>query len=99
MPYAVIESGTVVNAIVADEEFAAQIGAVPIPDGFRIGDLYIDGEFIRVEPDDPEVAPMGESDADKIRALESEIERLAEQITQMAAQQAAMVKEANDAEH
>lgn len=40
MDYAIIENGVCINAIVAESDFAAEIGAVLLPDGYGIGDLF-----------------------------------------------------------
>lgn len=42
---AIIENGIVVNVIISDADFAAQIGAVQCDDGVSIGWTYTDGEF------------------------------------------------------
>ncbi|MDL2288259.1 hypothetical protein LJC32_02640 [Oscillospiraceae bacterium OttesenSCG-928-F05] len=43
MRYAVIEEGICTNVIEADGAFAAEIGAVPLPEGYGIGDSCTDG--------------------------------------------------------
>lgn len=40
MNYAIIENGLTVNIIVADEETAALLGALPVYDGCAIGQPY-----------------------------------------------------------
>lgn len=54
--YAIIENGTVVNAVLADPEYASQQGWVPLPEGAGIGFSYVDGAFIDTRPT-PESAP------------------------------------------
>lgn len=49
MEYAIVKDGVVVNAIISDSEFAESIGAIEMPAGFGIGDIY-DGEFFHLEP-------------------------------------------------
>lgn len=46
MRYAIIENGICANVIIADAVFAAQIGAVELPEGFGIGDSYNGAEWI-----------------------------------------------------
>ena len=43
MRYAVIQDHVCVNIVVSDETFATERGLVALPDGFGIGDRYIDG--------------------------------------------------------
>lgn len=43
MRYAVIQDHVCVNIVVSDETFATERGFVALPDGFGIGDRYIDG--------------------------------------------------------
>lgn len=43
---AIVEDGFVTNIILADESFAASIGAIPCGAAVSIGDAYDDGEFI-----------------------------------------------------
>jgi len=50
--YAKIENEVVVNAIIADADFAEQNGYVLMPDGVAIGWRYIDGEFLPPLPTD-----------------------------------------------
>ena len=49
MTYAIIENEKCINAIKSETDFAESIGAVPIPDGFWIGDYY-DGEWHHEKP-------------------------------------------------
>ncbi len=48
MRYATIEENRITNIIEADASFAAALGAIPVEDGYGVGDLYQDGEFLRV---------------------------------------------------
>lgn len=45
--YAVIENGIVVNITEALKDYAEEKGWIELEDGFGIGDLYIDGKFIK----------------------------------------------------
>lgn len=54
--YAIIENGTVVNIVLADEEFAAEQGWVAAPAYVGIGWGYVD-EFDEPEPQDEPVPP------------------------------------------
>lgn len=66
--------GIIENIIVADEDFASQIGAVPSYDGASIGDAYDPPE---PEPE-PDPAPTTE---DRVAALEEASDRLDAQAT------------------
>ncbi len=50
------------NVILAEADFAAEIGAVEIPDGFGIGDIYADGEWSKGEAAAVAPAPTAEDD-------------------------------------
>ena len=50
MNYGIIENGICINVIIADEEFAVVIGAVAVPEGFGIGDGFIDDEWVSNKP-------------------------------------------------
>ena len=54
MKYAIVENGVCINVIMAKADFATAIGAVELPDGYGIGDTYIDGEWSHPEPPEPE---------------------------------------------
>ena len=79
--YAVIENGIVVNAIVADANFAEANGLVLLTGGAGIGWSYIDGQFIdeRVYPE-PEVEPTltKEELLAQLQALQAQITVLGE---------------------
>lgn len=49
--YAVIENGVCTNIIVANSTFAQEIGAVEIPQGFGIGDIYKNGSWSKATPE------------------------------------------------
>lgn len=56
MKYLVVNSGGIIeNIIVADEDFAASIGAVPSYEGANIGDAY---DPPKSEPDPVETEPV-----------------------------------------
>lgn len=40
MEYCIVEDGVIVNVIVAETDFAAEIGALPIYEGAAIGGAY-----------------------------------------------------------
>lgn len=50
------------NVILAEDEFAAEIGAVEIPEEFGIGDIYADGDWSKAETKEPVIAPTAEDD-------------------------------------
>lgn len=54
--YAVVESTSVVNVVTAEPEFAQSQGWVLLPEGFGIGDSYINGQFVKA----PTPAPTPE---------------------------------------
>ena len=66
--------GIIENIIVADEDFASQIGAVPSYDGASIGEAYAPPE------PEPEPAPAPTTE-DRVAALEAESDRLDAQAT------------------
>ena len=51
MKYAIITNNIVENIILADAEFAAQIGAIECPDEVSPGWGYVDGTFAEPAPD------------------------------------------------
>ena len=69
MNYAILdENGVCMNAIVAEEEFAAQIGAIVLPNGFGIGDTY-DGIAWQKAVSPEKEKPMAEpTEQDRINA-------------------------------
>ena len=50
MKYLIITDGIVTNIILADAEFAEQIGAIEAPDGVQIGDQFDGENFTTPEP-------------------------------------------------
>lgn len=51
MEYCIVEDGVIVNVIVAEADFAAEIGALPTYEGAAIGGTYTP------PPPEPEPAP------------------------------------------
>lgn len=47
MRYAIIENNKIINIISATAEFAQSIGAIRCEGSFSIGDMFINGEFIK----------------------------------------------------
>ena len=66
MIYGIIKDGICENTIVSSAGFADTIGAVEVPEGYGIGDRYIDGVWEKGEA--PKSEPTTE---DRISALES----------------------------
>lgn len=54
--YAILENTLVVNAAVAESAYAQEQGWVLLPEGYGIGDSYINGQFIKA----PTPAPTPE---------------------------------------
>ena len=69
MRYAVIENSICVNVIVAEPDFAKEIGAVEILDGYGIGDIYSDGEWSKAPEPEPQPEPGGDTES-RLIALE-----------------------------
>lgn len=57
MIYAIIENGICVDVVMGDEEFAKLLNLVEVPDGFGIGDYYIDGVWSHELNPTPEPPP------------------------------------------
>ena len=78
--FAIIENGKVVNAVVAEADYAAEQGWVALPDGAGIDWDYINGQFIDNRPA-PEVvtplAPTKEELLAQVQALTAQIQALA----------------------
>lgn len=70
MEYCIIEDGMIVNMIVADADFAAEIGALPGYDGAAIGGAYM--------PPAPEPEPP--TTDERLEKLEAENKLLREQV-------------------
>lgn len=66
--YAIIENGVCKNVIVAGAEFAEQIGAVLLAEGFGIGDMYTNGIWSKAAAEEP--APTAE---ERLTALEEAV--------------------------
>ena len=58
MNYAIIENSKCVNIIVAEADFAKQIGAIELPNGYGMSDNYIDGTWSKATQ--PEVVMTDE---------------------------------------
>ena len=76
MEYCIVEDGVIVNMIVAEADFAAEIGALPGYDGAAIGGAYT--------PPDPEPEPP--TTDERLAALERENKLLKEQVSAQADQ-------------
>lgn len=78
--YAVIENGKVVNAVVAEADFAAEQGWVLLPEGAGIDWDYVDGEFVDNRPKPemviPPLAPTKEELLAQLQALSEQINAL-----------------------
>ena len=77
--FAIIENGKVVNAVVAEADFAAEQGWTALPDGAGIGWDYVGGQFVDNRPA-PEVvtppAPTKEELLAQLNALSAQIQAL-----------------------
>lgn len=76
MEYCIVEDGVIVNMIVAEADFAAEIGALPGYDGAAIGGAYT--------PPPPEPEPP--TTDERLEKLESENKLLREQVSAQADQ-------------
>lgn len=76
MEYCIVEDGVIVNIIVAEADFAAEIGALPGYDGAAIGGAYT--------PPPPEPEPP--TTEERVAKLESENKLLREQVSAQADQ-------------
>lgn len=76
MNYCIVEDGVIVNMIVAEADFAAEIGALPGYDGAAIGGAYT--------PPAPESKPPTTSE--RLEKLEAENKLLREQVSAQADQ-------------
>lgn len=77
MEYCIVEDGVIVNMIVAEADFAGEIGALPAYAGAAIGGAYTP------PPPEPEPPTMEE----RVEKLESENSKLKSQIQMQAQQQ------------
>lgn len=66
--YAIIENGVCRNVIVAGAEFAEQMGAVLLAEGFGIGDMYTNGSWSKAAMQN--AAPTAE---ERLTALEEAV--------------------------
>ena len=76
MDYCIVEDGVIVNMIVAEADFAAEIGALPGYDGAAIGGAYT--------PPAPEPEPPTRDE--RLEKLEAENKLLREQVSAQADQ-------------
>ena len=76
MEYCIVEDGVIVNMIVAEADFAAEIGALPGYDGAAIGGAYT--------PPAPEPEPP--TTDERVAKLEAENKLLREQVSAQANQ-------------
>ena len=82
MRYAEITNGVCTNITECeDQEFAAEMGWVPLPDGFGIGDSFEGGEWTKTPPADssdppPELTPTLDELHDRVTELERQVEEL-----------------------
>lgn len=76
MEYCIVEDGVIINMIVAEADFAAEIGALPGYDGAAIGGAYT--------PPAPEPEPP--TTDERLEKLEAENKLLREQVSAQADQ-------------
>lgn len=76
MEYCIVEDGVIVNMIVAEADFAAEIGALPSYEGAAIGGAYT--------PPAPEPEPP--TTDERLEKLEAENKLLQEQVSAQADQ-------------
>lgn len=77
MEYCIVEDGVIVNMIVAEADFAEEIGALPAYEGAAIGGAYT--------PPPPEPEPP--TTDERVAKLENENSKLKSQIQMQAQQQ------------
>lgn len=77
MEYCIVEDGVIVNMIVAEADFAAEIGALPTYTGAAIGEAYT--------PPPPEPEPS--TTDERLEKLEAENSKLKSQLQMQAQQQ------------
>lgn len=78
MKYAIIENGICVNIVMASAEYAEKIGAVPLIEGYGIGDLYSEGEWSHPEPM-PDPHPSADVE-ERLTAVEEDVKSLTEAV-------------------
>jgi hypothetical protein len=75
--YAIIETGNIVNIVLAEPEYASEQGWVLLPEGAGIGWSYVDGEFVdlRLAPEPMPVPPppTKEELLEQLQALQAQI--------------------------
>ncbi len=79
--YAIIENNTVINNVIADEDYATEQGWVLLPEGAGIGWEYINGQFVdnRPVPEPvPVVQPTKEELLAQINSLMQQVQQLSE---------------------
>jgi hypothetical protein len=76
--YAIIENGVVVNAVVAEPEYAVSQGWVELPTGAGIGNLYDGSSFTAPTPVvvEPPAAPTKEELLAQLQTLTQQIQSL-----------------------
>lgn len=77
--YAVIENGKVINAVIADADYAAQQGWIALPESAGIGWDYVNGQFVDNRPVPPApviTAPTKEQLLAQLQALQAQIQAL-----------------------
>lgn len=77
--YAIIENGKVVNAVVAEADYAATQGWIELPEGAGIDWDYINGQFVDNRPAPvvtPPPAPTKEELLAQLQALQAQINSL-----------------------
>lgn len=76
--FAEITNGKVTNVVVADDDVAAQLGLVLLPDTAGIGWDYSNGVFVdnRPQPDPAPAAPTKEQLMAQLAALSAQIQAL-----------------------
>ena len=77
--FAIIENGLVINAVVAEADYAAQQGWVLLPKGAGVDWSYVNGQFVDNRPK-PEVvelpAPTKDQLLAELQALTAKIQSL-----------------------
>ena len=77
--FAIIENGKVINAVVAEADYAAEQGWVALPDNAGIDWDYVNGQFVDNRPV-PEIvarpAPTKEELLAQLNALSAQIQSL-----------------------
>lgn len=69
--FAIIENGLVVNAVVAEADYAAQQGWVLLPAGAGIDWSYINGQFVDNRPKPEVVQPPAPTKEELLAELQS----------------------------